>query len=150
MPRKPENQPRTKAGEEAPRASGGSTQPVAGPDVLVIEDDRDTRRGLTLLLEKGGYAVTAVDDGLAALEELRRCRTFRAIICDIGLPYLAGTTFYSAVEKAYPDMARRMIFVTGSDDDETRQFLRGSGRPFLKKPYDLAEVMVVTRHVVNM
>src|SRR3970040_2141887 len=56
-----------------------STEPLCAMDVLVIEDDSDAREGLVRTLSRAGCDVTAVDDGLAALAQVRE-RTFDAIV----------------------------------------------------------------------
>ncbi|CDM64048.1 GGDEF domain-containing response regulator [Pyrinomonas methylaliphatogenes] len=57
--------------------------------VLVAEDDRDKRQLLTIALEREGYEVCAVDDGL---EALRAVETFQPdlIITDVIMPQLDG------------------------------------------------------------
>ena len=53
-------------------AANGSKLP--GRTVLVVDDEEHVRTALTRLLEREGYAVSAVDGPTEALEILRRAR----------------------------------------------------------------------------
>ena len=53
--------------------------------ILVVEDDRTTQHLVTSILKSSGYEVTAVSDGAAALEELRRDH-FDLVLTDIWMP----------------------------------------------------------------
>lgn len=49
-----------------------------------------------------------------------------------------------------PDMAKRVLFVTGfADHDDIREFLLRTIRPFFKKPVELTELVKVVRKVAE-
>lgn len=117
--------------------------------VLVIEDDADAREGMVRVLTRAAFTVTAVEDGLAALAEVRQ-RSFDAIVCDLRLPYLPGGGFYEQLEHEFPTMAARLVFVTGiAHDPVVRDFLEGTGRPYLSKPYDARELVETVKRVAT-
>jgi len=116
-------------------------------NVLVVEDDPDTRAGMRKVLVESGFAVTEVDDGLRALEVVA-LRQFDAIVCDLRLPYLPGGGFYEALLKSDPDLARRVIFVSAiAHDPAVRRFLDGTGRPYLPKPYEVKAFIEAVKRV---
>lgn len=57
--------------------------------VLVVEDDRTVRETATLLMERAGLLVTAVDDGQKAVEIVAKSH-FDLILLDVMLPSLDG------------------------------------------------------------
>lgn len=119
-------------------------------DILIVDDDAAVRRVHQRLLEKAGYMVTAVDNGLAALAEIQQ-RPYRAILCDVQMPFLKGNSFYQELLENYPEMAQRLIFITGfADDEEVAAFLKTTGRPVLRKPANsktlIPEVRKVSGH----
>src|SRR6266516_931885 len=64
--------------------------------VLVVEDDRDTREVIGILLEQAGASVTAIASSGKALAALERMRP-HILIIDIGLPDEDG---YALIRKA--------------------------------------------------
>ena len=118
-------------------------------DVLLVEDEPGTRQTYTKLLERAGFRVNAVENGLAAIAELNE-HSFRAIVMDVGLPFLEGRKLYNELVDSYPAMAKRVIFVTGSvDDEEVLRFLQETGRPYLGKPASAAELIKVVRRTAD-
>ena len=115
-------------------------------DVLVIEDDIGARRLMTKVLERSGFGVATADNGLAAYAELQE-QEFAAIACDIKLPYLEGRTFYGELAADFPEMADRVFFVSGLPEPELREFARRVGRPYLCKPYAVADFIAMVRHI---
>ena len=119
------------------------------PDILIVDDDVSVGRVHQRLLERAGYTVTAVDNGLAALAELQQ-HTFGAILLDVRMPFLEGRRFYEEVANTYPELAERVIFVTGfADDPQVRDFLRGVGRPVLLKPVEFEELVTAVQHIAR-
>ena len=88
--------------------------------------------------------MTAVANGMSAFEELQQ-HEFAAILCDISMPVLNGSGFFEQLEERLPQMASRVVFITGLvDEAATREFLEQTGQPFLGKPAeaeDLAEAV---------
>lgn len=118
-------------------------------DVLIIDDDDQVRKTLGKMLEKGGFMVTGVDNGLGALALLRQ-HEYRAIICDVQMPFLGGRQFFDELSTERPDLARRVLFVTGNaEDPKVRKFLDGTGRPFLSKPVSGDVLVTLVREVAE-
>lgn len=114
-------------------------------DVLIIDDDPAVRRTVGKALGRAGYTVEAVDNGLAAGAALRQ-RSYRAIVCDIRMPFLDGVSFYDELAKADPDIAGRVVFVTGFADEPTIQaFLERIDRPVVEKPFALDDLLAVVK-----
>lgn len=66
--------------------------------VMVVEDDRDTREVVKLILELDGIGVTEASDGLEALDRLHELREHDphlpcAIVLDIMMPRCSGHEF---------------------------------------------------------
>ncbi len=118
-------------------------------DVLLVEDEPRTCKTYTKLLERAGFRVNAVENGLAAIAELNE-HSFRAIVLDVGLPFLEGRKLYNELVDSYPAMADRVIFVTGNlGDEEVHRFLEETGRPFLGTPASATELIEVVRRTAD-
>ena len=119
-----------------------ATEPL---HVLIVDDDGAVRRTHARVLESAGFAVTAVDSGLAAFTELDS-RSFRAIVCDHKMPHLDGRNFYEQLEETFPNLASRVVFVTGwTHDSDVGSFLENTGQPVLDKPVESSELIAVVR-----
>lgn len=89
------------------------------PQVLYAEDDFANRKLLELQLRKVGIGCVAVEDGLAAVEELK-LRPFPLVILDINMPGLSGTDTLATIRSLNPH--QKVIALT-SDDSLTSQLL---------------------------
>jgi CheY-like chemotaxis protein len=118
-------------------------------DVLIVDDDGAVRRVYTKALERAGFMVGAVDNGLAAFVELQE-HSFRAIVCDIRMPFLEGRKLYEQLVADMPQLAERTVFVTAAGSEEPiRRFLAKTGRPVLHKPVELADLVAAVRVLVE-
>lgn len=90
------------AQSSARTAAAGSTDRVTDQaqhaQVMVVEDDRDTREVVKLILEMEGLDVVEAADGLDALERLHELRLEHpevpcAVLLDIMMPRCSGEEF---------------------------------------------------------
>lgn len=117
--------------------------------VLLVEDEVVVRDAIASVLEKHGMRVTAVENGLSAFAHIQHA-DFDAIICDYQLPFLAGGTFFDQIQREFPSLASRVVFVTGwADDPEVREILSGTGQPVLAKPCSFEHLVTTVREVVG-
>lgn len=118
-------------------------------DVLIVDDDAAVRRVYQRLLEKAGYMVTTVDNGLAAFAEVQQ-RAYRVVLCDVQMPFLKGNDFYQELVDNYPEMAKRVIFITGfAGHEEVAAFLKASARPVLRKPVESKTLIAEVRKIAE-
>ena len=108
--------------------------------VLVVDDEPHILHYMRATLETWGHAVAVAADGSEALE-LANAQHFDLIISDLRMPRLGGREFYHELEASHPHVARRLVFSTGDTvRGDTLEFLEELGRPFLHKPFSLAEL----------
>jgi len=72
------------------------------------------------------------------------------VICDLKMPRVDGKAFYRLLESKAPQLAARVIFVTGDvagTDAET--FLEESGCRWLAKPFRLADLLRAVRDTLS-
>lgn len=118
-------------------------------DVLIVDDDADALRAHKKVLERAGFTTTCVDNGLDAFAQIEQ-RTFRAIVCDIRMPFLDGRSFYEQLEESFPHVAGRVVFVSGyASDAQTLEFLEQTGQPVLDKPAELADLVRLVQEMVE-
>ena len=123
---------------------GGSTMKHR---ILVVDDEQDSRAGLTLLLSSLGYEVEGVADGEAALD---RASSFRphVIITDLVMPGLDGLDLLKSIGSVAPSSA--VIMLTGHASIETAvQAVRDGAYDYLTKPVDPQRLQVLLEKAIE-
>lgn len=114
--------------------------PVTSRRVLVVDDERSVAEAVAEALGDDGHQADIAGNGVIALQMLDR-HTYDLVISDTKMPVLDGESFYGELERRFPQLRGRIIFLTGDVlSREKREFLARSGAPFLMKPFDLDEL----------
>jgi CheY-like chemotaxis protein len=96
------------------------------------------------------FRVTSVDGVRAALAVLNQAQDFDAILCDLMMPGESGIDFYGVVRRLYPDLVRRVAFITGGAvTPDTTKFLETAARPVLNKPFNAQSLAAFIEHVIH-
>jgi DNA-binding response OmpR family regulator len=118
-------------------------------NILIVEDDADTREMLATLLAMEGFHAVAAEDGLEALHLLRTVR-HRApevpclVLLDLKMPRLSGNEFRRA-QLGDPTVAGVPVAVmSGATDLEARALALGAVAS-VSKPIDCDVLMEVVR-----
>jgi two-component system OmpR family response regulator len=116
-------------------------------DVLVVEDDADTLKLVTLILSRAGYQVLPVERGAEALVQIAKKRP-DAILLDIMLPDMDGFTVAQRLKTTMPDPPPILFFsARGSPEDQVTSRILGDG--FLMKPVRLSTLLQAMRKVLE-
>ncbi len=110
--------------------------PESGKRILVV-DDEPTIVGLIVeVLRQMGHITDTAGDGNEAMSKLR-IEDYDLIITDLRMPSgFTGDRLHKFIELKDPDLAQRMIFITGdAANPESREFLQSTGNPYLEKPF---------------
>jgi two-component system NtrC family sensor kinase len=128
-----------------PEATETEPAPLAGTDecsarVLVVDDEPEIAELIGEMLSGAGYEVMTAESGAVALAMLAEAR-FDAIVSDLHMPELDGAGLWREVKRLHPQLARRMLFVTGDTlSPIARQFLQEARCDSLNKPFAKAEL----------
>jgi len=114
--------------------------PVRGKSILVVDDEAEIAETLRDMLATDGHQVETAVNGVIALNKLRE-RNYDLILSDLKMPELDGPGLYREIERNYPRLRRRVIFITGDAlSPETREFLAKTEVRSVGKPFALDEV----------
>lgn len=119
-----------------------STPAAAGRrgKLLFIDDERLVAAAFQRALSRE-HDIVVVETAPDALARLRAGESFDAIFCDVNLPSMTGVDLYAAIEQSMPQVAGRIVMITGGTDDlRTNNFLRTHEVPVLEKPLDMNQV----------
>ena len=141
--------PLTAAPAPAVAAAVEQVLPPVGPKaVLVVDDEPEIAAIVAEALASDGHRADVATDGAAGLEMLNG-RAYDLIFSDTKMPVLDGEHFFEELERRFPAMVHRIIFLTGDAlSREKRAFLERTGAPFLTKPCDLGEVRRLAHQVL--
>jgi DNA-binding response OmpR family regulator len=116
-------------------------------EVLVVEDDADTLKLVTLILSRAGYHVLPVERGAQALVLIAKNRP-DAILLDIMLPDMDGFTVAQKLRTTMPDTPPILFFsARGSPEDQVTSRVLGDG--FLMKPVRLTTLLEAVRKLLE-
>jgi len=102
------------------------------PTVLIVDNDPDLRRVISLRLSRAGYSCVEAGTGAQALSEWRR-RSFDVVVSDLNMPSGDGIALADALQR---DEAVPIIFITGFREDFKRRLRRVNNVSLLEKPFD--------------
>jgi len=107
--------------------------------LLLVEDEPDTREGLTVFLEAEGYAVLQAGDGRQALE-LLRTRPISVVLLDVMMPIMSGWEFRQA-QLADDTIADVPVVVLTADATAGERAAAAGVQAFLTKPVQLDRLL---------
>jgi DNA-binding NtrC family response regulator len=113
------------------------------PRVLVAEDDDSVRTLCAAALSRDGYAVDSVANGRDALAKLEN-GDYVAVLLDLGMPFVHGSTVISMIEQRRPDLLRRVIVMTGVHEAVLDPIFGHVGA-VLRKPLTVEQIQSVVR-----
>ncbi|MFI7422509.1 SpoIIE family protein phosphatase [Nonomuraea sp. NPDC049684] len=131
---------------------GGSPGPSGGPParVLIADDNRDMREYLVRLLKGAGYHVTAVGDGLQALDAVHADEP-DLVVSDVMMPRLDGLALVAAL-RADPRTAGVPVLLLSAraGQEASIEGLAAGADDYLVKPFSAAELLARARANVEL
>jgi DNA-binding NtrC family response regulator len=119
------------------------------PSILVVDDDAEMLKALTVALESDGYTVAVRPDAFSAIALIQTtAKQFDLVIADVSMPGMKGTELLIVLKTAYP--ATPVILITAFGDWEQYARAMGEGAyEYLTKPVDKAELLASVRRALN-
>jgi DNA-binding response OmpR family regulator len=118
--------------------------------ILVVDDERDIVKVLTLRLKSSGYEVVAAYDGAQGVFTALKERP-DLIILDIRMPAGDGFTVAEKLKLSESTSVIPIIFLTGSPEENAAERASELGACFyIKKPYDPEELLDAVRRAMKI
>jgi DNA-binding NtrC family response regulator len=106
----------------------------------VLDDELDIAELLGIMLTMLGHQPTICADALEAMALIDH-QTFDLVLSDFRMPNMDGHQFYEKVIQRKPELARRVIFLTGDVmGAEAKAFFNTVPCLQLAKPFKLAQI----------
>ena len=127
----------------------GAGPRLDSPAVLIVEDETSLASAMGESFSDAGFLVDLAGDGEEAMARLEGGQ-YDVIISDLKMPRMDGIQLFGALRERHPEMAGRIMFVTGdvigSDAD---RFLTDSGCRWLAKPFRLSDLLRIAKEVMK-
>ncbi len=112
--------------------------------VLIIDDEAEIRRNLTIGLTQEEYTVVACPDGISAVHELNQARnkgiTYDYLVTDIFMPDIDGLKILKVIKNQYPDLP--VLVITGFGDERLMlTALSEHNTGYLDKPFEIPDLV---------
>ena len=102
--------------------------------ILLAEDDLIIRKSLAYYLNDSGFSVVQVENGVEAVEEIRKSK-FDLIITDLNMPYMGGLEIINVVRNELKlDTPIIVLTSSGVEKVELESFNIGANE-FVAKPF---------------
>lgn len=141
-----------RSGREAARGPSRPLRPAgsSGKAILVVDDEEWILNLAREILGAIGHSVETAQDGEAALAAIQR-RNFDVIVCDWKMPGMNGVQFYERLLEAKPQLAERVLFMSGDVIDQSfQEFLGRCEKTCLAKPFSIEEFRDAVEKIMSM
>lgn len=108
--------------------------------ILVVDDDKNTRRYIRTVLEGNGYMVSTAEDGEKALEVLEK-ESINLVVLDIMMPVMDGYEFTRILRDGKSNLPVLMVSAKQLPADKHKGFLAGTD-DYITKPIDETEMLL--------
>jgi len=118
--------------------------------ILLIEDEPAVMSYVRAALERSGYTVVCSESGADGLR-LLESGNFQGVVSDMRTPGgVDGTDVHAWVTQHRPELARRIVFITGDiANEDTVATLHRTGAPCVEKPFRVAQFISVVEQTIG-
>jgi len=115
--------------------------------ILLVEDDPHLAKGLRFNLEREGYEIFLVDNGVSALDQLRE-KDFDLIILDLMLPKMGGLEVARTIRET--NIRFPILMLTAKSSKKDRETgLEAGADDYLTKPFHLPELLLRVKGILR-
>jgi len=117
-------------------------------NVLVVDDDFHMRLALKESLSKAGYAVSVAEDGMEAIEAVKK-NPLDLMISDVKMPRMNGMELLSQVREMSPLLPIILITGYGTIQDAVRVIKEGAF-DYIQKPFNTETLYNVVKRALSV
>lgn len=126
---------------EAPVEMDRPVGELSGKRVLVVDDEPMIVDLLVEILRGASFQIDTAANGAEAARKVAKT-AYDVIVSDVRMPQMNGMQMYRELLESRPELAGRVLFVTGDlIDPETADFVNRVEAPTIAKPLDIHEVL---------
>ncbi len=117
--------------------------------LLIVDDDKTTRKLLSLFLKGKGYEVVPAENGLDAIEKLGT-ESINLVVTDMNMPYMDGIELTKTLraDSVFKNIPIIMV-TTEADDDEKEKAFDAGVDDYLVKPTNADAISDSIKRIVK-
>ena len=115
--------------------------------ILIVDDEENSRTGLSKILARSGYEVVTAADGAEALNRVKEVAC-HLIITDMKMPNMNGIELLKEVKNIHPGIGVIMVTAYGEVDSYLEAMNSGAFE-YLNKPIKVDELKKVISKVLS-
>lgn len=115
--------------------------------ILVVDDDKNTRKLLKAVIENDGYKVSTAENGEEALNIMDK-EVVELVVLDIMMPKMDGYEFTKTLRSVNNNLPILMLSAKQMSEDKRKGFLVGTD-DYMTKPVDETEMLLRIRALLR-
>jgi len=108
--------------------------------VLLVDDEPAICKALSTAIARAGFRVTTATSGQDAIAVVRSERV-DVLVTDLRIPDMRGDAMFELAAATQPHLRTRTLFTTGDISERAQELIEACNCPFLRKPFDLKELL---------
>ncbi|MEK7699847.1 MAG: response regulator, partial [Planctomycetota bacterium] len=107
--------------------------------ILIVDDDKTTRRLLSLYLKGKGYETITAENGLEAMEKVGT-EDINLIVTDLNMPYMDGIELTKTLKSSSWSNIPILMVTTEADEQEKKKGMEAGVDDYLVKPANANQI----------
>ena len=116
--------------------------------ILIVEDDELMIKILKFILNKEGYQLSVVMDGLSAVEQIHSINP-DMVITDLMLPYKSGLEVIRFVKENFEKTPIIVLSSLGEEEHSVSEAFKLGADDFIAKPFNPNELILRVKRLLN-
>ena len=117
--------------------------------ILIVDDNEDIITTYRVVLDRMGYGVVVVKDGLEVLDVIEKVKP-DLVLLDVLLPGLSGSEICKSIKETAQTCDIPVVAITASVSADTRKRMKEVGADeFLLKPIDVSDLNRVIKQFIK-
>ena len=126
-----------------------SAADILAARILLVDDEADSLSALEQVLTGAGYTAVATTADPRDVRELHRANDYDLIVLDLIMPGMDGFQVMEGLKEFERDGYLPVLALTAEPGHRTRA-LRYGARDFVRKPFDVEELLLRVRNLVEV
>ena len=116
--------------------------------ILIVEDDELMIKILKFILNKEGYQLSIIKDGLSAIDQIPAINP-DMVITDLLLPYKSGLEVIRFVKEKFKKTPIIVLSSLGEEEHSVSEAFKLGADDFIAKPFNPNELILRVKRLLN-